>query len=260
MSQTLGRRLYVKESRKAIPTPRELPFRLYLQHTRDLSESLNESNTLKLVRQHTTIPGPAPLDFASVPNNLDDSFETYILMNTLPSGPLSRCRDVNNADFGQMKFQTTDDIAQVRDIPNTVNPAMPIYNTLGEALGDTRILGGEPAGPSPDEASFSQALRFSDDPARRGAGRWVMGSRSIVVVDCISRSSCLRWIPVIFTHKNSLADLAFSKYTPSMLEFPLYLSKPGNPRAAVRHDETVPWAAHRPPAKLHDMSTSPANP
>ena len=167
MLQTLGRRLYGKPDDHS--NAQRLPFGLYLKHTRELSESQNEFNALKLVRQHTSIPAPAPLDFVSVPNDLDGSSDAYILMSTLPGEPLSRCRDViGDVDFEQMKFQMRDYLAQIRDIPQTVNPAMPICNTLGEAIRDTRVLGGEPAGSFPDEASFSQVLRFSDDPARRG--------------------------------------------------------------------------------------------
>jgi thiamine kinase-like enzyme len=41
-------------------------------------------------------------------------------------------------------------------------------HTLGEACRDHRIHGARPVGPFSDESTFSQLLRFSDDPARRG--------------------------------------------------------------------------------------------
>jgi aminoglycoside phosphotransferase (APT) family kinase protein len=43
-----------------------------------------------------------------------------------------------------------------------------ICNNFGEACRDPAIRDWAPIGPCPDEASFSQYLRFSDEPSRRG--------------------------------------------------------------------------------------------
>lgn len=90
-------------------------------------------------------------------------------MSGVPGEPLSRCINIiSEADFQQMALQMRDHLAQIGDILNKFTPAIPICNTLSDAVREPRILGGQTAGPFPDEASFSQVLRFSDDPVRRG--------------------------------------------------------------------------------------------
>ncbi|OAA79784.1 Protein kinase-like domain protein [Akanthomyces lecanii RCEF 1005] len=45
---------------------------------------------------------------------------------------------------------------------------MAICNTLGAACQEPRIRDFTPIGPFKDEAAFSQEMRFSDEPSRRG--------------------------------------------------------------------------------------------
>jgi hypothetical protein len=61
-----------------------------------------------------------------------------------------------------------DYLAELKAIPNPFSPDKAISNTLGEACRDRRIRGAMPVGPFANEAAFSQVLRFSDEPARRG--------------------------------------------------------------------------------------------
>jgi hypothetical protein len=71
-------------------------------------------------------------------------------------------------DCDDISMQLANFISSLHGIPKTVNPAMAICSSLGEACIDLRIQGGEPVGSFPDEASFGQVLRFSDEPSRRG--------------------------------------------------------------------------------------------
>lgn len=108
----------------------------------------------------------------STPGHVDDSFSTceaYLLITRLPGLPLSRCLNIlSDQDYEQICKQMQDYLSQLRDIPKSVNPQMTICNSLGAACRDPRIHGGEPVGPFEDEAAFSQTLRYSDEPARRG--------------------------------------------------------------------------------------------
>lgn len=61
-----------------------------------------------------------------------------------------------------------DYLSQLRDVPRELDPDNAICNTLGKACRDPRICGGDSVGLFADEASFSQSLRFSDEPSRRG--------------------------------------------------------------------------------------------
>lgn len=164
----LGRLVYGQKHQ----TVQRLPFGLYLKyHHGDSAESRNEFNALGLIRQHTTIPAPSALDVVSAPLKDDrgGSFTAAYLLTTRVRGlPLSRCLNVlSDSDCDQIATQLRDYVAQLRDIPRSLRPDIAISNTLGQACRDPRIRGGTPVGPFADEAAFSQALRFSDEPARR---------------------------------------------------------------------------------------------
>ncbi|KAL2190560.1 hypothetical protein L209DRAFT_724385 [Thermothelomyces heterothallicus CBS 203.75] len=140
-----------------------LPFELFLKYRGTANLARNEFNALRMVQQRTCIPAPKPFDV--IPNG-DDS---YLLTTRLPGVPLWLCQEVlSDADCDAIVTQLKDYLSQLRDIPQTVNPEAPICNTLGEACRDHRIRGGDPIGPFADEAAFSQCLRFSDEPSRRG--------------------------------------------------------------------------------------------
>jgi len=154
-------------------TVQRLPFGLYLKYHGDLPLYDNERKALQTVRQHTTIPVPAPLDVVEVtpedPNDRYSFSNGYMLITRVPGIPLSSCQDIlSDQDFEHIGYQMKDYLSQLRDIPKTVNPGMAICNTLGEACRDARVCGDAPVGPFADEAAFSQVLRFSDDPSRRG--------------------------------------------------------------------------------------------
>ncbi|CDO75914.1 hypothetical protein BN946_scf184873.g3 [Trametes cinnabarina] len=164
-----GRRLY-RHGRSA--EVHRLPFGLYLRHGSGLDSTRNEFNALKLVRQHTSVPVPEPLDLIGLPPYPNDPFKedhAYLLTTRLPGTPLAYCEDMlSDRDFEHVAAQMKDYLAQLRTIPKTVNPDMAICNVSGECCIDPRLSGWNPVGPFPDEAAFSQLMRFPDDPARRG--------------------------------------------------------------------------------------------
>ena len=150
------------------PYVQKLPFGLYLKYHEQSAVARNEFNALRVVCRHTSVPTPSALDVALGPT---DSFSSpvYLLTTTIRGLPLTRCFYVlSDQDFERIATQLKDYIAQLRDIPSSFPPDKTICNTLGEACRDTRICGERPVGPFADEAAFSQVVRFSDDPARRG--------------------------------------------------------------------------------------------
>lgn len=153
------------------PYVQQLPFGLYLKYHGQSAEARNEFNALRVVRQHTSIPTPSALDVVLGPKDPTESFisPAYLLTTRIRGLPLFRCLYVlSDQDFERIATQLKDYIAQLRDIPNPFPPNKAISNTLGEACRDTRIGGAKPVGPFADEAAFSQVVRFSDEPARRG--------------------------------------------------------------------------------------------
>ncbi|TFY52227.1 hypothetical protein EVJ58_g10134 [Rhodofomes roseus] len=167
----LGERLYGKPNDYS--TVQRLPFGLYLKYQGEPAGYRNEFNALQTVHRHTSIPAPKPLDVVIKKLDTDSLFpsEAYLLITRISGMPLSRCQDVlSDGDCKHIITQLKDYLTQLRAIPKKtpVNADMAICNTLGEACRDPRIRSADPMGPFPDEAAFSQVLRFSDDPARRG--------------------------------------------------------------------------------------------
>lgn len=147
-----------------------LPFGLYLKFHSGPVIYRNEFNALRLVRQYTTVPVPKPLD-VTLPRDQTSflSADAYLLMTRLPGLPLADCQHIlSDKDQERIIGQMRDYLTQIRGIPNLVNHDEPICNAVGEAIQDSRIRGEKPVGPFPDEAAFSQMLRFSDEPSRRG--------------------------------------------------------------------------------------------
>ncbi|KAL2136861.1 hypothetical protein VTI74DRAFT_587 [Chaetomium olivicolor] len=171
----LGALLYGPSSHHAVS---RLPFGLYLKRNTTHASCLNEYTALQLLHRHTTLPVPKPLDLVTkpspTPSDPSDPFSfpsttTYLLTTRLPGIPLYRCQHVlTDADMSAITLQMTDYLAQLRSIPQSVNPAMAICDTTGGPIRDRRIRGEDPQGPFPDEASFNQVLRYPDDPARSG--------------------------------------------------------------------------------------------
>ncbi|KAG5782230.1 hypothetical protein H9Q73_004099 [Fusarium xylarioides] len=160
----LGRCFYAKDGNAQV---QRLPFGLYLKYNSNLDTLRNEYNALKVVEQKSNIPAPRVFDIVSQNNDEDDL--SYLLMSRVPGTSLAICRDaLSDQDYANLSVQLKDCVSQMRDIPKPANYDMAICNTLGGACRDPRIRDWSPIGPFPDEASFSQNLRFSDEPSRRG--------------------------------------------------------------------------------------------
>ncbi|KAF5639454.1 phosphotransferase family [Fusarium tjaetaba] len=101
--------------------------------------------------------------------NNDEDDLSYLLMSRVPGTPLAICRDaLSDQDYANLSVQLKDCVSQMRGITKPTSNDIAICNTLGEACRDPRIRDWSPIGPFPDEAPFSQNLRFSDEPSRRG--------------------------------------------------------------------------------------------
>ncbi|KAF5571992.1 kinase-like domain-containing protein [Fusarium pseudoanthophilum] len=160
----LGRCFYGKGGDAQV---QRLPFGLYLKYNSNSDILRNEYNALKVLEAKTTIPAPRVFDMVCQNNDEDDL--SCLLMSKVPGTSLAICRDaLSDQDYANLSVQLKDCVSQLRGIPKPTNNDMAICNTLGEACRDPRIRDWSPIGPFPDEASFSQNLRFSDEPSRRG--------------------------------------------------------------------------------------------
>ncbi|KAF5694108.1 kinase-like domain-containing protein [Fusarium denticulatum] len=160
----LGRCFYGKDGDAQVQS---LPFGLYLKYNSNPDTLRNEYNALKVLEEKTSIPAPRVFDIVSQNNDEDDL--SYLLMSRVPGTSLAICRDaLSDQDYANLSVQLKDCVSQIRNIPKPTNNRMAICNTLGEACRDPRIRDWTPIGPYSDEASFSQNLRFSDEPSRRG--------------------------------------------------------------------------------------------
>ncbi|KAI1121435.1 hypothetical protein F5Y10DRAFT_272103 [Nemania abortiva] len=207
----LGRALY--GASKDWSSVQRLPFGLYLKFNGEPASLRNEFNSLRLVRQYTTVPVPKPIDVAIL-----SSSQAYLLTTRLPGVALTCAQhDLSDRDGERIVGQMKDYLTQVRSIPNSVNLDTPICNTLGEACRDSRIRNERPVGPFPDEASFSQVLRFSDEPSRRGH-RIVfthadLNPRNILVDEVTQKDGSRGW------SVTGIVDWEFSGYYPEYWEY-----------------------------------------
>ncbi|KAI0840596.1 hypothetical protein F5Y06DRAFT_243785 [Hypoxylon sp. FL0890] len=166
----LGKWLYGKPNDHA--NVQRVPFGLYLKYHGEADSPRNEFNALQMVRRYTSIPVPEVLDVVFEKGDASDPFSypgAYLLITRVPGLPLSRCLNIlSDRDVERIGSQLKHYVAQLRDIPHLVKSDIAISNTRGEACRDHRISGANPVGPFADEAAFSQMLRFSENPARRG--------------------------------------------------------------------------------------------
>ncbi|KAK4198974.1 hypothetical protein QBC40DRAFT_282865 [Triangularia verruculosa] len=162
----LGRYYYPTQGSASVV---RLPFGLYLKESGledELDRIRNEAEALRLVRKHTDVPVPRPLDVVCRPGGRQVAF---LLMTRLPGFQLARSFNVlSDRDARQITGQLEEYFWQVRKIPNTANKTMTICNTLGGPITDMRLRGAKPLGPFRDEANFSSLMRYSDDPGRQG--------------------------------------------------------------------------------------------
>ncbi|KAH7252765.1 hypothetical protein BKA59DRAFT_526280 [Fusarium tricinctum] len=164
LSLKIGNYFYRKDGNAMV---QRLPFGLYLKYNSDSATLRNEYNALKILEQQTSIPAPRALDIVS--QSTGENGFSYLLITRVPGTTLAICLDaLSDQGYATVCTQLKGCISQMRGISKPVNHSMAICNTLGEACRDPRIRDWAPIGPCPDEASFSQYLRFPDEPSRRG--------------------------------------------------------------------------------------------
>ncbi|KAI2603351.1 kinase-like domain-containing protein [Hypoxylon fragiforme] len=224
MLQRIGERLYGMPWYDGTDTVQRLPFGLYLKHYRGSADlARNEFNALRMVHRHTAIPVPEALDvvFEQEYSNNPLSFSgptAYLLMTRVPGFPLWRCQNVlSESDLERIANQLKNYIAQLRNIPRCPKSDFPICNTLGEACRDYRIRHADPVGPFADEAEFSQVLRYSDDPARRGHNIFFthadLNARNILADKTVHSDGTVTW------NVSAIVDWETAGYYPEYWEY-----------------------------------------
>ncbi|CAJ2508896.1 Uu.00g139220.m01.CDS01 [Anthostomella pinea] len=135
---------------------------MYLKAIDRHDSLLNEYGTLDLVRSHTIVPVPRPIDLVS------DTTGSYLLTSRLPGKPLGLCIDIMIDE--QMSILVKDLVCclkQLRSIPKTVSPEFEITDTLGNACHDARVNAaneydperGDFIGPFATKKDFNDVLR-----------------------------------------------------------------------------------------------------
>jgi aminoglycoside phosphotransferase (APT) family kinase protein len=185
----------------------------------------NEFNALHMIRQHTCIPTPIPLDVVVMPEDTDDTFDdssdepaSWLLTTRVPGIPLWRCiYFLSDSNLAEITEQLKDYITQLRAIPKIINPEMAISNTLGEACQDHRLHMREPLGPFVNEEAFNQVVAFSDDPSRRGHQIFFthadINPRNILVAQMDQPDGSKRW------RISGLIDWETAGYYPEYWEY-----------------------------------------
>lgn len=104
-----------------------LPFGMYLKTARaENHEALaNEYGALQLVRRHTQIPAPRPLDLVS------DARTSYLLTSRVPGLLLGACIDTLSGDeVSTLVCDLQTCLGQLRAIAKEVAPSMPLVTLL----------------------------------------------------------------------------------------------------------------------------------
>lgn len=146
----------------------QLPFGMYLKTTSvERHDSLaNEYGALQLVRRHTRIPAPCPLDLVS------HSDKSYLLTSQVPGVHLGMCIDtLSDEELSTLICDLQHCVGELRAIPKNVAPNFAITNALGKACYDYRISacldyndGGEFVGPFVNEEEFNKTLQVGAPP------------------------------------------------------------------------------------------------
>ncbi|POR32239.1 Uncharacterized protein TPAR_07550 [Tolypocladium paradoxum] len=147
----------------------QLPFGIYLKRTSvEWHEGLaNEYGALQLVRRHTCIPVPHPLDLAS------NSEESYLLTCRVPGHRLGMCIDtLSDDEANTLLYDLQKCLTELRAIPKEVAPEYAITNALGKACYDYRINAGldydedrgDFVGPFVSEEEFNETLKVGALP------------------------------------------------------------------------------------------------
>jgi aminoglycoside phosphotransferase len=178
-----------------------LPFGLYLK-TRNVTwhRSLeNEYGALELVRRHTDVVVPRPLDLVS------DGNVSYLLISAVPDYHVGLCIDaMSDEEVANLVRDLRAWLVQLRSIPKTVALAYEITNAVGDGVYNGRVTQaveydearGDFFGPFKDEDDFNNTLRCGalPDVVHRSGHKIVLthgdiNMRNIMVKD--GKLSCI---------------------------------------------------------------------
>ncbi|KAI1354664.1 kinase-like domain-containing protein [Xylaria sp. FL0043] len=157
----LGAHLYGSSSSFKV---QRLPFGMYLKtESAEYHEGLaNEYGALQLVRRHSHIPVPRPLDLVS------NTGASYLLTSRVPGLPLGMCIDtLSENEVYTLVCDLRRCLRELRVIPKEVTPNYAISNALGKPCHDYRIILGLDydeergyfIGPFVDEEEFNKTLQ-----------------------------------------------------------------------------------------------------
>ncbi len=147
----------------------QLPFGMYLKTASvEWHEGLaNEYGALQLVRRHTRIPAPCPLDLVS------NSDKSYLLTSQVPGLRLGMCIDtLSDEELNTLVCDLQQCVGELRAIPKEVAPNYAITNAIGKACYDYRIIAGldydedrgDFVGPFVNEEEFNETLQVGALP------------------------------------------------------------------------------------------------
>ncbi|SPQ21779.1 a4c82a13-a3d1-47be-8447-19bb477f167b [Thermothielavioides terrestris] len=141
-----------------------LPFGLYLKKRslEDYGTLKNEYRALELVRRHTDVPVPRPLDLVS------DDKRSYLLTSAVPGCHVGlRINNMSDEEVSSLVRDLRRWLEHIRSIPKRVAPEYEISNAAGEGCYDFRILAGVDCpdtrgvifGPYKNEDDFNSILQ-----------------------------------------------------------------------------------------------------
>ncbi|KAK7212611.1 hypothetical protein V2G26_019789 [Clonostachys chloroleuca] len=132
--RVLGGRLYGPTCSSSV---QQLPFGLYLKtlcgdHHQGLA---NEYGALQLVREHTQVPVPCPLDLVS------DHTTSYMLTSQISGHRLGMCLDaLSDDELCDLVCDLREYLRELRAIRKEILPNYAITNAIGNACYDYRII------------------------------------------------------------------------------------------------------------------------
>ncbi|KAF5627075.1 kinase-like domain protein [Fusarium sp. NRRL 52700] len=127
----------------------------------------NEHGALHLVRRHTHIPVPRPLDLVT------QGGYSYVLTSQVPGIRLGMCIDaLSDREVSNLVCDLQECIRELRAIPKNVAPDYMITSAVGKACFDYRIIAGsnyddeqgDLVGPFVDETEFNKKLQVGALP------------------------------------------------------------------------------------------------
>lgn len=143
----------------------KLPLNMYLKRCMKTSlqthmgpprRYIPEFKCLQVIREHTSIPVPRPIDIIQTPTDL------YMLISQVPGDTVSRCIDLcSEAETDQLVDDLQYYFNELRSIPNPFARQHAICNSLGEGITSWP----DDTGPFATEAEYNEAHHIAAVPS-----------------------------------------------------------------------------------------------